>query len=185
MAPEVIRLRTKRAVLCIVAALSGWSTAAATPLPEGGEFACERAYLGECDYVDGASGLLFTWPTDWPVRRLRLDTVTGPAASARQSDALRWLAVEYLPDDAAQPEVPLFHVAVLRRADWVLQSGRTAMASGVEVATNSIYVAVASVPPAHPYPPGSRDAEIFEALLPTYADISRIVRLPATQRPSR
>lgn len=179
-------MRTKRAVLCIVAALSGWSTAAANPLPDGGEFACERAYLGECDYVDRASGLLFIWPTDWPVRRLRLDTVTGPAASARQSDALRWLAVEYLPDDAAQPEVSLFHVAVLRRADWVVQSSRAStMASGVEVATNRFYVAVASVPPANPYPPGSRDAEIFEALLPTYADISRIVRLPATQRPAR
>ena len=29
------------------------------------------------------------------------------------------------------------------------------------------------------------DAEIFEALLPTYADISRIVRLPAARRPAR
>jgi len=185
MGAEVKRLRTQRAFLCFLAALADGSSAAANTLPDGGEFACERAYLGECDYVDRASGLLFTWPTDWPLRRLRLDTVTGPAASARQSDALRWLAVEYLPDDAAQPEVPLFHIALLRRADWVVQSSRSSMASAVEVATNSIYVAVASVPPANPYPPGSRDAEIFDALLPTYADISRIVRLPATQRPAR
>ena len=185
MGREVIRLRTKRAVLCIVAALFGSSTAAANPLPDGGEFVCERAYLGECDYVDRASGLLFIWPTDWPVRRLRLDTVTGPAANARQSDALRWLAVEYLPDDAAQPEVALFQVVVLRRADWVVQSSRASIASAIEVATNSSYVAVAFVPPANPYPPGSRDAEIFDALLPTYADISRIVRLPVTGRSSR
>jgi hypothetical protein len=178
-------LHTQRAVLCIVAALAGWSTAATSPLPDAGAFECERAYLGECDYVDRASGLLFNWPTDWPVRRLRLDTVTGPAANARQSDALRWLAVEYLPDDAAQPEVSLFQVAVLRRADWVWLSNRAWTVSGVEVAANSLYVAVASVPPVNPYPPGSRDAEIFEALLPTYADISRIVRLPAQPRPAR
>lgn len=178
-------MSTKRAVLCIVAAFSGWSTAAANPLPDGGELACERAHLGECDYVDRASGLLFAWPTDWPVRRLRIDTVTGPAASARQGAALRWLAVSYLPDDAAQPEVALFQVAILRRADWLAQSSQAPLSSGVEVATNRVYVAVASVPPANPYPPGSRDAEIFEALLPTFADISRIVRLAAPARPAR
>jgi hypothetical protein len=178
IAPEVFTLRTTCAILAAVAALAGGGPATAGALPDSGELDCKRAFLGECSYTDPASGLLFDWPVDWPARHLRLVTETGPAARARQRDALRWIAIEYLPDDASQPEVALFRVAVLRRSDWLLLSAQPAPADAVEVATGPDHVAVATVPPANPYPPGSRDAEIFEALLPSPAQISRMVNFP-------
>ena len=168
--------------MCLFAALTGWRTAAANPLPESGELLCERAYLGECNYSDDVSGLQFVWQSDWPVRRLKIYTSTGPAARARQRDALRWISLEYVPDDEGQAEVSLFRVAVLQRADWLAQSARPWPSTGVEVATNPVYVAVAFVQPVNPYPPGSRDADIFDALLPGFAQISRIVRFPSSLR---
>ena len=54
-------------------------------------------------------------------------------------------------------------------------------AGGVEVATGREHVAIAAVPPVNPYPAGSRDAEIYEALAPDFAQISRIVLFPASR----
>jgi hypothetical protein len=162
----------------VVAALAAGGPATANTLPDSGEFACERAALGGCDYTDPATELIFRWPVDWPVRRLKIVTQTGPQARARQRDATRWIAIEYWPDDDALPRVSLFSVAVLRRSDWLRLSGHPATADGVEVATGGDHVAIATVPPVNPYPAGSRDAEIYEALAPDFALISLIVRFP-------
>jgi hypothetical protein len=168
----------KSVLLAAAVALAVQSAGASTPLPESGELTCLRAFLEECTYADPASGLVVSLPIDWPVRRLKILTETGPAARARQRDAIRWLSIEYLPDDAANPEASLFQLTVLRRSDWVTQSGRPAPPSGVEVANGPDVVAVATLPPANPYPPGTRDADIFDALLPTAVDISRNVQFP-------
>jgi len=172
-------LRTTWARLAVVAALAAGGPAAANTLPDSGEFACERAALGGCDYTDPATELIFRWPVDWPVRRLKIVTQTGPQARARQRDATRWIAIEYWPDDDALPRVSLFSVAVLRRSDWLKLSGNLPTAGGVEVATGREHVAIAAVPPVNPYPAGSRDADIYEALAPDFAQISRIVLFPA------
>lgn len=175
-------MRTTSAVVGLLAALVVSWTAAASPLPESGELSCERKALGGCTFTDAASGLQFQWPNDWPVRRLKLVTETGPAARARQRDARRWISLEYLPDDPAQPEVPLFRIAVLSRSDWLVQASQPTPPAAVEVATGPEHVAVASLEPANPYPPGSRDADIFDALTLSFAEISRIVRLPPAQQ---
>jgi hypothetical protein len=159
------------------AALSAWQPAAATDLPDSGELACVRVSLGECDYRDRTTGLLVHWPVGWPARRLKLVTETGPAARARQRDAIRWIAIEYSPDDMAQPEASLLRIAVIRRADWLALSAQPTPPPGVEVATGRDHVAVASVQAVNPYPPGSLDAEIFDALRPGFEEISLIVRL--------
>jgi hypothetical protein len=172
----------KGALLAMAAALGAQSAGASNPLPDSGELTCLRAYLGECNYTDPASGLVFTWPNDWPVRRLKIVTETGPAARARQRDAIRWLSIEYLPDDAGNIETSLFQLAVLRRSDWVTQSGQPAPPASIEVATGKTLVAVATVPPSNPYPAGTRDADIFDALLPAPVDISRIVRFPSRSK---
>lgn len=166
-------------MLAAAAVLAGWGPAAAGPLPESGELVCERLALGACNYTDRATGLLFSWPNDWPSRRLKLVTETGPGARARQRDAIRWIAIEYVPDDATQPQASLLRIAVLRRSDWLMLAARPGPTEGVEVATGRDHVAIATVQPANPYPPESRDADIFEALMPTFAEISRIVSLPA------
>ena len=163
-------------MLAAVAVLAGSGHASADVPPDAGGLRCERVVVGACTYSDPATRLRFHWPNDWPARRLELVTVTGPEARARQRDAIRWIAIEYTPDDETQPEAALFRVAVLRRSDWLLQSARPGLAEGVEVATSREHVAVATVAPANPYPPGSRDADIFEALMPSLPDISRIVR---------
>lgn len=175
-------MRKGLAVGIAAVALAGSELAAAGALPDSGELLCLSTVLGECDYIDRASGLLFRWPSDWPSRRLKLVTESGPAARARQRDAIRWIAIEYVPDDAALPEASLFRVAVLRRPDWLAQAAQSRPADGVEVAASSEHVAVASLPQANPYPPGSRDADIFDALTPSFAEISWIVRFPAQRR---
>ena len=154
---------------------------ASTPLPASGALNCERTAVDRCDFIDRESGLHFAWPSDWPERRLVLVTEDGPPARARQRDATRWIAIEYLPDDPDQPQVTLIWVAVLPRADWIAQSGQlrvTAAASGVEVATSTRYVAVAGVAAVNPYPFESRDAEIFDALRPSLAELSLFVQFP-------
>ena len=163
--------------LALLPALAGH---ASTPLPGRGELTCESTAIDRCDFRDSASGLHFTWPRDWPVRRLVLVTEDGPHANARLREATRWIAIEYLPDDPSQPQSTLLWVAVLPRVDWVAQSGRlsVARAPGVEVATSTRYVAVAGVAAANPYPFESRDAEIFEALRPSAAEISLFVQFP-------
>lgn len=166
-------------------ALAGSGLAAAGALPDGGELLCLGTALGECDYIDPASGLLVRWPSDWPSRRLKLLTESGPKARARHRDAVRWIAVEYVPDDVALPETSLFCVAVLGRPDWLAQAARWGPADGVEVAAGAGHVAVAILPHANPYPPGSRDADIFDALTPSLAEISLIVRFPAKPRTPR
>jgi hypothetical protein len=168
---------------CLVAtfASSIEMAGADTLLPSSGVLLCERAALGQCNFRDPDTGFVFEWPHDWPVRRLKIMTETGPPARARQRDATRWISLEYVPDDPTQPEVPLFTVAVVKRTDWIAQSMHSRLAmtmSGVEVATGVRHVAVAWRQPVNPYPPETRDADIFEALMPTLEHISQIVRFP-------
>lgn len=164
--------------LATLLALAISASASAGTLPDGGELSCLRAATGECNYRDPHSGLTLRWPNDWPVRRLKLVTETGPIARSRQRDALRWVSVEYLPDDPNLPETSLLRIAVLRFSDWLAQSAQPLPAAAVEVATGRNLVAVASIAGANPYPPGSRDADIFEALQPDHAEISLIVGFP-------
>jgi len=159
--------------------LAATEARAARALPDSGEVTCQRAALDECTYVDRGSGLVLRWPTDWPVRRLKLVTETGPAARWRQPDATRWISVDYLPDDPANPETSLLHIAVLPKKEWIAQSARPVPSARVEVATGSRLVAIASAPESNPYPPGSRDADIYAALQPTPEQISLIVQFPA------
>ena len=115
---------------------------AETPLTTSGEMTCEGAVIGDCDLVDPTSGLVFRWPNDWPVRRLKIVTESGPRANARVRGAVRWIALQYIPDDPALPEIVLFSVAVLERDVWIDQSNRSRAAMGVEVATSATHVAI-------------------------------------------
>ncbi len=108
---------------------------------------------------------------------------SGPSAEARQQDATRWISLVYLPDDDAQPEAPLFQVAVLLRSDWIRQSMKSSLAAGVEVATDRQLVAIASLQAVNPYPPDSHDADIFDALLPRIEEISRLVQFAEASSP--
>lgn len=175
-----MRASTALLVLLVSAAFEG---RAAGVLPESGELTCQRAALDECTYVDRHSGLVLQWPHDWPVRRLKLVTETGPAARSRQPDALRWIAIDYLPDDPASPETSLLHIAILPKSDWIAQSQQPVPTARVEIATGPRLVAIASAPETNPYPPGSRDADIYAALQPTPEQLSLIVRFPTGERP--
>ncbi len=177
--PRSLSLTALHPARCALAALASLVPAAVVAtgtFPDSGEVSCLGAAAGACVYRDRDSGLVLAWPTDWPVRRLRLVTETGPAARSRERDALRWVSVEYLPDDPGLPESSLLRLAVLRVTDWIAQSASPLAPAAVEVATTLEHVAVATTTSGHPYPPGSRDAEIYEALQPDPAEVSRIVR---------
>ena len=150
-------------------------TETTTTLAASGEQSCQRGAVDTCRFADPTTGLRLAWPNDWPVRRLKLLTDSGPAAHARQTGAVRWISLEYVPDDPAQPEASVFHLAVLERRDWIAQSNASRSPRDVEVATGRVHVAVAFVQTGNPYPLDSRDADIFDALRPTLAEISRIV----------
>jgi hypothetical protein len=172
---------TRTIAAAALALLAPSLVGATTPLPPDGELTCERAAIGECDFRDPTSRFAFDWPSDWPARRLKVVTETGPRARARQLDAVRWISVEYVPDDPTQPETSLLQVTVLERADWIAQWSRRngVVAAGVEVASGGHFVAIAWTQASNPYPPESRDADIFDALRPTAADVSRLVRFVA------
>jgi hypothetical protein len=154
------------------------STAAAVdPLPSSGELGCDDTRLESCEFFDPASGLRVRLPQDWPMRRLRVSTETGPAAGVRQRHAERWVVIDYLPEEPANPEVSLFQAVVLPRAAWQRIAAEPGPAPGIEVAMSRTRAVVASRGQVNPYPPDSRDAQIYEALVPSLEEISLILTL--------
>ena len=149
-------------------------------LPASGELGCDDTRLESCEFYDPASGLRVRLPIDWPMRLLRVSTVSGPAAGARQRNALRWVVIDYLPEEPANPEASLFYAAVLPRGAWLRLSDGVAPVPGTEVATSRTLAVVAARGPVNPYPPDSRDAQIFDALVPSLEEISLILTLRPT-----
>ena len=108
---------TRALILSLVAIAP--AVLAAETLPTSGELDCDDTRLERCEYFDPASGLLVRLPQDWPMRRLRVSTETGPSASVHQRFAERWVVIEYLPEEPTNPEASLFQAAVLPRAAWL------------------------------------------------------------------
>jgi hypothetical protein len=153
------------------------SVAGVEVLPASGELGCDDLRLHTCEFFDPASGLSVRLPRDWPLRRLRVRTVTGPSAGVRQRFAERWVAIDYLPEEPSSPEASLFHAAVLPRGDWLRLSERPEPLPGIEVASSPTLTVVAAQDRTNPYPPDSRDAQIFDALIPSLEEISLIFTL--------
>jgi hypothetical protein len=147
-------------------------------LPQSGQLDCDDLRLESCEYFDPVSGLRVRLPRDWPMRRLRVSTETGPAASVRQPDAERWVVIDYVPEEPANPEVSLFSAAVLPRAAWLRLAARPEPAPGTEVASSPTRMVVAAQGRTNPYPPDSRDAQIYDALIPSLEELSLIFTLP-------
>jgi hypothetical protein len=165
----------KRAAILPLIGVASVASAVDT-LPASGEIACDDLRLTRCEYYDPASGLSVRLPQDWPMRRLRVSTVTGPSASVRRPYAERWVVIDYVPEEPANPEVSLFEAAVIPRAAW-LRLAAAEKAPGTEVASSPSRMVIAEQGHANPYPPGSRDADIYEALIPSLEEISLILTL--------
>ena len=67
------------------------------------------------------------------MRRLRVSTETGPSAGVRQRFAERWVVIDYVPEEPANPEASLFYAAVIPRAAWLRLSSSPEPAPGTEV----------------------------------------------------
>ena len=150
---------------------------AADVLPASGELDCDYTRLEACEFYDPASGLRVRLPRDWPMRRLRVSTESGPAAHSRQRNALRWVVIDYLPEEPANPEASLFYAAVMPRGQWLRLSDAAAPVPGTEVAASRTLAVVAARGAVNPYPPDSRDAQIYDALIPSLEEISLILTL--------
>ena len=105
----------RRAVILPLTAIAS-AASAVEALPPSGELGCDDAGLEACEFFDPASGLRVRLPQDWPMRRLRVSTETGPSAWVRQRFAERWVVIDYVPEEPANPEVSLFYAAVIPRA---------------------------------------------------------------------
>jgi len=169
-----------RALILSLAAIAPAVLAAET-LPLSGELGCDDTRLERCEYFDPASGLLVRLPQDWPMRRLRVSTETGPSASVHQRFAERWVVIDYLPEEPANPEASLFQAAVLPRAAWLALSADANPAPGIEVAASRSLTVVAAQSRTNPYPPDTRDAQIYDALIPSLEEISLILTLHPVQ----
>lgn len=154
---------------------------AAEVLPASGELGCDDTRIDACEFFDVVSGLRVRLPQDWPMRRLRISTETGPSAGVRQRFAERWVVIDYLPEEPANPEACLFHAAVLPRAAWLRLSESPEPVPGTEVATSPSLAVVAAQGRINPYPPDSRDAQIYDALIPSLEEISLILTLRPAQ----
>ena len=170
----------KRAVILSLGAYAGGALAVEA-LPPSGELDCSDARLEICEFFDAASGLRLRLPQDWPMRRLRVSTETGPSAGVRQAYAERWVVIDYVPEEPANPEVSLFQAAVLPRSAWLRLSASSEPVAGTEVASSPSLMVVAAQSHTNPYPPDSRDAQIYEALIPTLEEISLILTLRPTR----
>jgi len=170
----------KRSVILPLTAIAS-AASAVEALPPSGELGCDDAGLETCEFFDPASGLRVRLPQDWPMRRLRVSTETGPSAGVRQRFAERWVVIDYVPEEPANPEASLFYAAVIPRAAWLRLSSSPEPAPGTEVATSPSLTVIAAQGSTNPYPPDSRDAQIYEALIPSLEEISLILTL----RPAR
>ena len=94
----------KRAAILLLIGVTSIASAVDT-LPASGELDCDDLRLERCEFYDPASGLSVRLPRDWPMRRLRVSTETGPPASVRQPYAERWVVIDYIPEEPANPEV--------------------------------------------------------------------------------
>jgi len=73
----------KRALILSLVAIAP-AVLAAESLPTSGELDCDDIRLDSCEFFDPVSGLRLRLPRDWPMRRLRVSTETGPSAGVRQ-----------------------------------------------------------------------------------------------------
>jgi hypothetical protein len=165
----------RAAILPLIAVTSAASAVEA--LPPSGQLDCDDARLESCEFLDPASGLRVRLPRDWPMRRLRVSTETGPPAWVRQQFAERWVVIDYVPEEPANPEASLFYAAVIPRAAWLRLSSSAQPAPGTEVASSASLTVIAAQGRTNPYPPDSRDAQIYEALIPSLEEISLILTL--------
>jgi hypothetical protein len=69
----------------------------------------------------------------------------------------------------------LFELLILPRDDWHRIGLGRAAPPGIEVAATASHTVVASLTPSNPYPPDSRDGQIYAALRPSLESVSLIV----------
>ena len=168
----MIRVSALAVFLVVVA---GAESAGADGLPVSGVLPCGDKGVEPCVYSDRESGLELRIPIDWPTRHLQVVTDSGPGANARQKAAQRWFAFEYVPVEPSYPQVALFELVVFSRADWYRIAVESAPLPGIEVAATRAHTFVAALSQANPYPPESRDGQIYAALLPNLESVSLIV----------
>jgi hypothetical protein len=120
-------------------------------------------------YDDQAAGFTLTFPPSWH-DRYDVDARSGPIAAAQWPLTGHAIAFIYKPVEPDQPQVALVTVLVYHHADWDrIAAGQDL--PGTVVAEQGDDVYVAAVAQANPFPPGSRDAQNFDAMRLTTAGV--------------
>ncbi len=111
-----------------------------------------------------AAGVRFDPPSTWSSKNYRVESKSGPLASAEQDGAEHLVIVHYRPDQPGNREASLCRIAVFPRAEWARIETDDGPPIGTVVDSLNAWVYVAQLPQSNPYPDASLDAEQFDAM---------------------
>lgn len=124
-------------------------------------------------YLSSVAGFRFTPPPTWQADRYLVSEVTGPEAAARAPGALSIAEAQFQPSDFAQRPEVLLRIHVFPDSAWEKIRHDDGASFGGEIARARGRVYLAATPQANPYPRGSADAALFDAMHLAVNDVKR------------
>lgn len=124
-------------------------------------------------YVSTTTGFRFVPPPAWQADRYLVSEVTGADAQARAAGALSIAEVQFQPADFAQHPEVLLRIHVFPDSAWDKLEHEGGKSLGGELARARGRVYLAATPQSNPYPAGSADANLFDAMHLAVTDVKR------------
>jgi hypothetical protein len=124
-------------------------------------------------YVSPATGFRFAPPPSWQADRYLVTEISGPLAEKKQPGAFAVAEVQFQPADLGhRPEV-LLRIRVFPDSAWAAMEDDAGASLGSILARARGRTYLVETPSATPYPPGSADAAVFDAMHLALADVKR------------
>ena len=120
-------------------------------------------------YVIPEAGVHFNPPLSWDPDRIQLVTRSGEAAASVLSGVDHAVSFEYKAEQPAHANSPLLNLYVLHRAEASRVSAK--LPDSVVIDSTSDWVFIARLPKDNPYRSGLLDADQFDAMRMTMADV--------------
>jgi len=122
-------------------------------------------------YVVPEAGIRFEPPERWDPARVRMDARSGSEADSIQPGADYCVTFAYRAEQPAHQDEPILQLLVFPKSAWGrLEAAPGAPAGGV-IDSAGAWVFVAALPRTNPYRAGLLDADQFEAMSLTFADV--------------
>ena len=121
-------------------------------------------------FVIPEAGIRFNPPAGWDLARVRVDTRAGHDADAAHPGAEYSVAFDYRAEQPAHHDVPLVEIIVFRRTAWTRVADSNPSVGAVVDSTGG-WVFVAALPDSNPYRKDLLDADQFDAMTLTFAEV--------------